>query len=308
MCLTPAPSPTLSTHTSNNSIKMSSHPLSNAVVRGSTSTHRAPKRTDIQRSHLEEIRRLIDDCRSEGCTCGATELYAEPNRVARRRRHRGSNSPCMNVRPPFDIAIRCGSTDVRSNDTQRLDRPTDQSNEERFTGAGPSPRTQHHYQNLPPLQQDSLPHGLDILSSVALSVAAALQNESRTAGATAPAVGLGSLNGPTTAQALSDDPLTEKWNFELSRDHIVSVLTKDVPRECERSSQASTSRGVLNTQTRLSDLPPSQDAPQLAPRQENRWVGPSRKRKRDQLQGPSTATTGLDTLVSGRYDPDILVR
>ena len=101
--LTPASSATLSTRTSKQFYKMSGHPFSNAFVYGSTNTHDTPNGSVKQRSHLDEIRRLIGDCRSEGCTCGAASLYARFNSIERhmeagRRHHRTPSGPCMNVR------------------------------------------------------------------------------------------------------------------------------------------------------------------------------------------------------------------
>src|SRR5882757_6590078 len=101
--LTPASSPTLSTHTSQQYYNMSSHPISNAFVHDATNTHDTPNRSVNPRSHLDEIRRLIGDCRLEGCLCGAASLYAEFNNTERhmqalRRHHRTPSGPCMNVR------------------------------------------------------------------------------------------------------------------------------------------------------------------------------------------------------------------
>ena len=101
--LTPASSLTLNTHTPKQFYKMSSHPFSNAHVHGSTNTDDATNRSVNPRSHMDEIRRLIGDCRSERCLCGAAGLYAEFNSIetrmeAHRRHHRTPSGPRMNVR------------------------------------------------------------------------------------------------------------------------------------------------------------------------------------------------------------------
>ena len=110
------------------------------------------------------------------------------------------------------------------------------------------------------------------------------------------------MNGLTAALAASDDPT------DNCRDQTTPLLTDNLTREWEESSQASISRGVLNTQPRLSNLSPSLDAPQLAPRQAGHRIGASRKRTWSQPQDPSTATNGLDSVVGVESSTDGLVR
>ena len=99
---------------------MSSHsvdPLSNVFVGGSTSSQCAPKRAGSQRGHLAEIRRVLDECRSDGCPCGATELYALLNHLeTRRHNHRRVSAPYINVR---HITIRYLITDICPNISHR---------------------------------------------------------------------------------------------------------------------------------------------------------------------------------------------
>ena len=136
---------------------------------------------------------------------------------------------------------------------------------------------------------------------VATSRASALQIKSSCAEATASAVDSWPLNDLTTAQEVSDDPTDDR------RDQIIPLLTNANTREYEESSQPSVSRGILNTQPRLSDLSPCQGISQLAPRQEDHRTGASRKRKLSQLRDPSTATSGLDSVVGIDSGSDALV-
>jgi len=107
---TPASSPTPHTHAFKQLFTMSSHsvyPLSNGFLGGSTGSQGAPNRAVIQRGHLNKIRRVLDDCMSEGCPCGATELYALLNHLeTRRHNHRKSNAGYPNVRHIHHIKIR----------------------------------------------------------------------------------------------------------------------------------------------------------------------------------------------------------
>lgn len=162
-----------------------------------------------------------------------------------------------------------------------------------------SPQARQHYQNLPPLQQDNLPHQRPaVLSPVATSRTSTTQSKSGCTDSAAQAVDLWPLNGPATSQAVSDNPTND------CGDHIVPLLTDETPRECGGTSRASTSRGVSSTQTRLYDLLPSRETSQSAPRQESQPTGPSRKRKRSQLQDLLTATNGLDPVVGSDSGSD----
>lgn len=152
-------------------------------------------------------------------------------------------------------------------------------------------------------RDDSLPDlQPTVLPSMATSRASTSRSKSSCVEATASAVDSWPLNGLTTAQAERDDPT------DARRDYIAPLLSNDIARKCGESSQASVSRGVLNTQPRLSDLSPSQGASQLAPRQEDHHTGASRKRKWSQLQDPSTAANGLDSVVGIESGSDGLIR
>ena len=152
-------------------------------------------------------------------------------------------------------------------------------------------------------RDDSLPDQRPaVLPSMATSRASTSRSKSSCAEGTASAADSWPLNGLTTAQTERGDPM------DARRDHITPLLTNGIARECGESSQASRSRGVLNTQPRFSELSPPQGASQLAPRQEDHYTGASRKRKWSQLQDPSTATNGLDSVVGIESGSDGLVR
>ena len=190
---------------------------------------------------------------------------------------------------------------------QRLDgggptHPYHPRNEESFTRASASPRPRQYYQNPSLFQQGSLLNQRPaVVPPVAASRASAPQIKSSCAEATPSAVDSWPLNGLTTAQAASDDPTDDR------SDQIIRLSTNDNTRECEESPHPSVSRGISNTQPRLSDPSPSQGTSQLAPRQEDHRTGAPRKRKRSQFQDPSTATNGLDSVVGIDAGSDVLV-
>src|SRR5260370_36519499 len=99
------------------------YPLSNTFTRSSATGRSQPNRSFIQRSHLEEIRRQINECIADGCPCGASLLYDKLDSLE--RHHGKSTGQYLNVRQTKGCYIQIGVLTYVQMITQRPIEPAE---------------------------------------------------------------------------------------------------------------------------------------------------------------------------------------